>query len=1141
MRQKNTHTKGLFSALKRRAEISVSVVLSLLIFAGPVEASTWKPTALVNTEAFHSIDDTDAGADVVLKFGDTLAKTLTYDRSAARFEFNDQVYVNGNLMTMGTMSGAHVHAEKSLTSSGTILSVGNITGRGTLSGQTVTGGGGVSQLSKTGLLIDSASTAALARIGNITGAPGGNTMNIGANYIQTIEQVELDESSLHLNPNGGNVGINKPTSATVKSALDVVGTISGTTVSISSSINGAGLTSCSNATTSKLLYDSATGRFSCGTDQTGGGGSAFSTGNVLTIGNQKYVSKQGDTMTGALAVNIQGGTLGSIGINAVNTISGAIIHAQKHLTSSGGVLSFGDIVTKGALRTSGYGLAFASGAVMNEWSGFNSMINIQNGHLGTNGIARLSNEGNLTNIGSIQSGEIHATAGLIFSQTDRTDYATGSSPRRALIRDVNGDGKQDILVSNSTTTTFSAFINNGNGTFAAKVDYTTGSNPYSIATADFNGDGKLDVVAGDNGAATVSVLLNRGNGTFLNRTAYAAGSVVHDVATGDINGDGKPDIVSANYNADSVSVFINNGAGRFAAKADFTTNSNPTGVSIADFNGDGKMDIATTNLLGGNISVLINTGNGTFATKVDYTTGGSPFAIAVGDLNDDGETDIATANFGGTNTSVFLNNGNGTFATKVDYSAGSTPRGIGIGDINGDGKLDIAISNGGAGTVSVLQNRGNGIFATKVDYTVGSGPYSVALGDVNGDGKADIVTANLSDTDTSVIFNTAKTILYASSGTGGTVGIGTATPGSKLSVSGAVLINNRGNIGNTSADAGLALEVVGTMSGSTVYAKDALRSSGSLVFEGAASGSSLYLGTSLQGAGLTSCNNSTTSKLLYNSTTGRFGCGTDQDTGGGGGLSIASGDERYVKKQGDTMTGSLVVEGDLTFGNAISDAITVNAGSWTFANDTNFALSGGVNGLSFDTDTLSVDALNNRIGINTTAPKTRLEVVGTISGSLIRASNMTVSGAIVYSSGNTLMQNAKGQSGQLLIAQGTNAPQWKDPGGGMIWYFDGTQAVTTMKGPQITMPMALTLSGISLKAKGAPTGAALIYDINKDGVSIFSTRPQIDAAAITGGSNAVFSTTVLPADSVLTIDIDQVGSTFAGSGVTIILKGIRRY
>jgi hypothetical protein len=48
---------------------------------------------------------------------------------------------------------------------------------------------------------------------------------------------------------------------------------------------GGGLTSCSNGVTSKLLYDSATGFFSCGTDQGGGGGmTSFTAGEGLLGG-----------------------------------------------------------------------------------------------------------------------------------------------------------------------------------------------------------------------------------------------------------------------------------------------------------------------------------------------------------------------------------------------------------------------------------------------------------------------------------------------------------------------------------------------------------------------------------------------------------------------------------------------------------------------------------------------------------------------------------------------------------------------------------------------------------------------------------------------------------------------------------------
>ena len=48
-----------------------------------------------------------------------------------------------------------------------------------------------------------------------------------------------------------------------------------------------------------------------------------------------YVNQKGDTMTGALVINITGGGRNTIGLNALNTVSGAVIHGEKSLTSSG--------------------------------------------------------------------------------------------------------------------------------------------------------------------------------------------------------------------------------------------------------------------------------------------------------------------------------------------------------------------------------------------------------------------------------------------------------------------------------------------------------------------------------------------------------------------------------------------------------------------------------------------------------------------------------------------------------------------------------------------------------------------------------------------------------------------------------------
>lgn len=78
-----------------------------------------------------------------------------------------------------------------------------------------------------------------------------------------------------------------------------------------------------------------------------------------------------------------------------------------------------------------------------------------------------------------------------------------------------------------------------------------------------------------------------------------------------------------------------------------------------------------------------------------------------------------------------------------------------------------------------------------------------------------------------------------------------------------------------------------------------------------------------------------------------------------------SGDVVYI-----TPAGTLGVEGNLV----------VNGGTVTLGVDTNFVLSGGVNGVSFGTDTLSIDATNDRVGIGTTAPPSTLSVWGGVFG-----------------------------------------------------------------------------------------------------------------------------------------------------------------
>jgi len=369
----------------------------------------------------------------------------------------------------------------------------------------------------------------------------------------------------------------------------------------------------------------------------------------------------------------------------------------------------------------------------------------------------------------------------------KTDFNIGVSPNAITHADINGDGLQDIIATRQTfpkkvsvilnTTTIGA----SSPTFSSATDFTVeGANDSKIAAADFNGDGKPDIVASESFESTVRVLINTTtNGastpTFSAYTSFTTGKDPIDVSVGDINGDGKPDIITANFSASTVSVLLNttsNGASTptFSSKSDFSVATNPYRVAIGDFNGDGKSDIiAQSSNINSSISVLLNTtSNGastpSFSTKTDFTVGATRnnnYSVAIGDINGDDKPDIISANFTASIISVLLNTtsigaSSPTFSGKTDFTVGTSPDWITIADFDGDGKPDVVTSNG-ANTVSVLINTtANGAatptFTSKADFGVGASPSSVINADINGDNKPDIITSN--SPNASVLLNT---------------------------------------------------------------------------------------------------------------------------------------------------------------------------------------------------------------------------------------------------------------------------------------------------------------------------------------------------------------------------------------------------
>ena len=92
------------------------------------------------------------------------------------------------------------------------------------------------------------------------------------------------------------------------------------------------------------------------------------------------------------------------------------------------------------------------------------------------------------------------------------------------------------------------------------------------------------------------------------------------------------------------------------------------------------------------------------------------------------------------------------------------------------------------------------------------------------------------------------------------------------------------------------------------------------------------------------------------------------------------------------------------------------------------------------------------------------------------------------------------------------------------------------------MPYAFTLTGIKAGVTTAPVGSVLTIDLNEAGSTCLTTKLTIDASEKTSGTAATAAVIggagpALAADALMTIDVDGVGSSTAGAGLKVYLIG----
>jgi hypothetical protein len=106
------------------------------------------------------------------------------------------------------------------------------------------------------------------------------------------------------------------------------------------------------------------------------------------------------------------------------------------------------------------------------------------------------------------------------------------------------------------------------------------------------------------------------------------------------------------------------------------------------------------------------------------------------------------------------------------------------------------------------------------------------------------------------------------------------------------------------------------------------------------------------------------------------------------------------------------------------------------------------------------------------------------------------------------------------------------------------RGVNAQVGTNVTNKLPVTglcsPQSVFIIADTPPTGASLIVDIKADGVSLWNTtpgnRPKLLSGEATGSVVSTFDTTTLPAGTLLSVDIVQVGSTTPGQGISVVMR-----
>jgi gliding motility-associated-like protein len=284
--------------------------------------------------------------------------------------------------------------------------------------------------------------------------------------------------------------------------------------------------------------------------------------------------------------------------------------------------------------------------------------------------------------------------------------------------DLQGDGYPELVVSRagSTRNSIHIFRNTTVGTTLNLALVTSpqllldvGHFATRMALRDLNRDGKPEIIVTNSFNDLLYIFVNESSGGTLSfnatpiklsiKVAETDVLTTYETEVQDLNADNLPEIIINQFQTSDLYILRNQSSGNisFAPAQKTTLPGGLNRLTSADFNNDGKLDLVVTSTLNNQIDVLLNqtpanATSFTFAPSLSMITSNGPWGLDVSDIDGDNDPDIVVANRSQKAINVFLHNGNLTTPgfSKVDLVTTMFNRNVKVGDLDGDGKPEIA-------------------------------------------------------------------------------------------------------------------------------------------------------------------------------------------------------------------------------------------------------------------------------------------------------------------------------------------------------------------------------------------------------------------------------------------------------------------